>query len=86
MSQAMASAGEAKRQAKPVSQQRRAAIASAVLVIVVGGFALLNSQQVKVNWLVSTTRTPLIVVIVLAGLIGFGGGVLSSGRRRARKH
>jgi uncharacterized integral membrane protein len=70
--------------AKPRADQRKA-LAAAVLVVVVGGFALLNSQQVKVNWLVSTTRTPLIVVIVLSGLIGFGGGVLAGNRRQRKR-
>jgi uncharacterized integral membrane protein len=46
-------------------------------------FAVLNAQAVQMHWIVSTTRTPLIVVIAIFTLIGFAGGVLW-GRSRHR--
>lgn len=33
-------------------------------------FALLNTGEVKVNWIFGTASTPLIVVIVVSALIG----------------
>ena len=72
-------------EAKPaVSKARASTVAALAIGALVALFAVLNSQQVEVHWLVSTTRTPLIVVIVLFGLIGFGVGVVASGRRRRR--
>ena len=69
---------------KPAPPARRPG--SAVLAAVIGGlvavFAVLNAQSVEVNWIASSTRTPLIVVIVLFLLIGFVAGVLSGRRRR----
>jgi uncharacterized integral membrane protein len=58
-------------------------IAVAVLVGVAALFAVLNLDEVKVNWVVTTTRTPLFVVIVLSVAIGLGVGWML-GRRRER--
>ena len=58
------------------------------LVLVVGLsalaalFAVLNLDEVEVNWIVGTWNTPLIVVIALSILVGAGLGYLV-GRRRA---
>jgi lipopolysaccharide assembly protein A len=46
-------------------------------------FALLNTDEVDVNWLLGTWSTPLIVVIAVSMLIGAGLGLLVA-RRRAR--
>ncbi len=54
-----------------------------VLVALVVLFAALNSQSVTIHWLVTTSQTPLIVVIVGCGLIGFAAGWLLA-RRAAR--
>ncbi len=43
-----------------------AAVVGALLAV----FALLNFGDVKVNWLITTAQTPLILVIVLSVLLG----------------
>lgn len=59
-----------------------------IAVVVLGGllvlFAALNSQNVRIHWLFSTTNSPLIVVIVISALIG---GLIgwAIARRRARR-
>jgi uncharacterized integral membrane protein len=45
-------------------------------------FAAVNLDEVKVNWLLGTWRTPLIVVITLSMLVGAGLGLLASRARR----
>ena len=40
------------------------------------GFAAANLDEVKVNWILGTWRTPLIVVIALSIVIGAGLGLL----------
>jgi uncharacterized integral membrane protein len=44
-------------------------------------FAVANLDEVKVNWLLGTWRTPLIVVIALSMLVGVALGFLVSRRR-----
>jgi uncharacterized integral membrane protein len=46
-------------------------------------FAAANLDEVKVNWILGTWRTPLIVVIALSIVIGAGLGLLIA-RGRAR--
>ncbi len=65
--------------------------ARTILGVILGGlvvlFAALNSQSVTVHWLLLTTSTPLIVVILGCFLVGFGAGWLvarRAARRRAR--
>ena len=57
---------------RPPAQRRTRGreIAAAVLGALVAVFALLNLGDVKVHWLFVTGRTPLIVVIALAFLLG----------------
>jgi uncharacterized integral membrane protein len=45
-------------------------------------FAVLNLDEVGVNWIVGTWRTPLIIVIAVALLVGAALGFMV-GRRRA---
>ena len=55
----------------PAERRQRARLISAgVLGAVVTAFALLNLDEVRVHWLVATARTPLIVVVALAFLLG----------------
>jgi uncharacterized integral membrane protein len=61
-----------------------ALVGGVVLGAFVALFAILNSQSVQVHWLVRTTTTPLIVVIVMFGAIGFGAGWLLARRRAGR--
>jgi len=44
-------------------------------------FAVANLDEVKVNWILGTWETPLIVVIALSMVIGGGLGFLVSRRR-----
>jgi uncharacterized integral membrane protein len=53
------------------------ALCAVVLVV----FALLNTDDVRVDFLVNTVRAPLILVIFLCALLGFVIGWLV-GRRR----
>jgi uncharacterized integral membrane protein len=58
-----------------------AAFAVAVLLI---AFGLSNRNDVPIDWLVTTTKTPLIVVIVVSAVLGaiLGGlGVRSRSKR-----
>jgi uncharacterized integral membrane protein len=76
---------------KPVSAEdrsparRRREQARTVAAFGLGGigalFAVLNFDEVDVNWLFGTWSTPLIVVIALSIVIGAGLGYLV-GRRR----
>jgi len=63
--------------------------ARAVATFALGGlavlFALLNFDQVDVNWLLGTWSTPLIVVIAISFLLGAGVGVLVGRRGGSRR-
>ncbi len=56
-------------------------MAALVLAAIGGGFAVANFDEVKVNWILDTWRTPLFVVIALSMLVGAGLGFLVSRRR-----
>ena len=56
-----------------------------IAVVVLAGlgiaFAVANLDEVKVNWVLGTWQTPLIVVIALSMVIGAGLGFLAARRR-----
>jgi uncharacterized integral membrane protein len=56
-------------------------VAVLVLAGIGAAFAALNLDEVDVNWVLGTWKTPLIVVIALSMLVGAGLGVLVSRRR-----
>jgi uncharacterized integral membrane protein len=60
--------------------------ARTVAVFVLGGlaaiFAVLNFDDVEVNWLLGTWSTPLIIVIAISFLLGAALGYLVTRRRR----
>ena len=58
-------------------------IAAVALAGIGGVFAAVNLDEVKVNWILGTWRTPLIVVIALSTVIGAALGYLVSRRRAA---
>jgi uncharacterized integral membrane protein len=58
-----------------------AAVAVAVLLI---AFGLANRNDVPIDWLVTTTKTPLILVIVVSALLGAILGALAV-RGRSRR-
>ena len=60
----------------------RRQIAVVVLAGLGGVFAVLNLDEVKVNWILGTWETPLIVVIALSMLVGGALGLLVSRSRR----
>ena len=63
--------------------------ARTIAILVLGGlgglFALLNFEEVEVNWLLGTWSTPLIVVIAISFLLGAGVGFLVARRRAGPK-
>jgi uncharacterized integral membrane protein len=80
------SVGERPTPRTPAERRQRARlISAAVLGAVVTAFALLNLDDVKVHWLVSTAQTPLIVVVALAFVLGMivDRLVIRARRRRA---
>jgi uncharacterized integral membrane protein len=71
----------------PTSQRKlapRTIIAAAAGGLIVL-FALVNSQTVTIHWVVTTTQTPLIVVIAVCGVLGFATGWLMARRSAQRK-
>ena len=48
-------------------------------------FAVLNLEEVEVNWIIGTWDTPLIVVVALALVLGAGLGFLAARRRSSTK-
>ena len=63
-----------------LEKRQIAGVGLAVLGIV---FAVVNLDEVKVNWILGTWRTPLIVVIALSIVVGAGLGLLiARGRTR----
>jgi uncharacterized integral membrane protein len=73
-------AAEAKR--LPPSRRDQARTIGLVLLAGLGVlFAVLNFDQVQVNWLLGTWSTPLIIVIAISFLLGSGVGYLLARRR-----
>jgi uncharacterized integral membrane protein len=51
-------------------------IAAGVLGALLVVFAVLNSQRVRVHWIVTTHTAPLILVIAASAVVGFAVGWL----------
>ena len=67
---------------RPPSRREQARTITLVVLVGLGvAFAVLNLDEVAVNWLFGTWSTPLIVVIAISFLLGSGAGFLL-GRRR----
>jgi uncharacterized integral membrane protein len=62
-------------------QSRTAAIV--VLAILITVFAVLNTDEVKVDWIVGSGHAPLIIVIVISLLVGVA--LMRFVERRSRK-
>jgi uncharacterized integral membrane protein len=60
----------------------RGRIVAGILVVLVVVFAALNSQSVRMHWIVTTTETPLFVLILLFTAIGLAIGYVLGRRRR----
>jgi uncharacterized integral membrane protein len=67
----------AKRDRKASARVVAAAVLGGLLVL----FSVLNSQTVRIHWIVTTSDVPLIVVILGCGLIGFALGWLIARHR-----
>jgi uncharacterized integral membrane protein len=63
--------------------ERRRQIALVALGGVGAAFAVLNFDEVEVNWILGTWDTPLIVVIALSMVVGAALGMLVSRRRKS---
>lgn len=64
---------EPKRVRTPEEKRR---IAIGVLIGIVTIFALFNLSEVRVSWVVTTWKTPLVVVIVVSAALGALVGIL----------
>ncbi len=60
-------------------------IAVGLLVVLLIVFAVLNSQSVRMHWIVTTTDTPLFVILVLFAFIGLVIGYIVGRRPRGRE-
>jgi uncharacterized integral membrane protein len=60
---------------------QRRQIAGLVLAALGVAFAVANLDDVKVNWVIDTWMTPLIVVFALSMVFGGGLGFLAARRR-----
>jgi uncharacterized integral membrane protein len=61
-------------------------ITAGVLVVLIVLFAIANRQTVTIHWwFITTTQTPMIVVIAGCGLIGFAVGWVFARRRAASR-
>ena len=67
-----------------LAKENRRLVAGLVIGAVVAAFAVVNRDDVGVDWLVTTSQTPLIVVIALAFLLGALAGWLASAVHRRR--
>ena len=69
----------------PESRRDRARLIAALILIAVGlAFALVNLHNVKVNWVVGSAHSPLILVIAVSVLIGVGIDRIAVSRARKR--
>jgi uncharacterized integral membrane protein len=71
------------RRPPPRRDQTRQLVAGAATALVVI-FALVNLDKVKVDWIVTTGHTPLIVVIAISFVLGAVAGAVFW-RRRVRR-
>jgi len=60
---------KAKRERRSTGERMRA-VGPLVLAAIFIAFAVLNLNQVKVNWIVGSGHAPLIIVIVISVLVG----------------
>jgi uncharacterized integral membrane protein len=77
---------ESPRPTGPDRRERARMIALGLIGAILVVFAVINVNSVEVHWLVTSGRAPLIVVIVLAFLLGFGADrlLVIRARRKAK--
>lgn len=54
----------------PARRDRARLIAAGIVGALIAAFAIVNLNDVKVHWLLTTGQTPLIIVIAVAFLLG----------------
>ena len=60
------------------------AIAAVALVVVLIALAASNTAQVKVNWLIGSSHVSLVWLVLVAAILGWALGLMSSARVRWR--
>jgi uncharacterized integral membrane protein len=53
-----------------INRERARTVAVGILAVLITLFAVLNSHEVHVDWIVGSGRAPLIIVIVISLLVG----------------
>jgi uncharacterized integral membrane protein len=71
--------------AAPARRDRARLIAAAIIGALIAVFAVVNLNDVKVHWLVTSGKTPLIIVIAVAFLLGMLVDRLAVRARRKRQ-
>jgi uncharacterized integral membrane protein len=71
---------------KPRRKVTPAQIGFLVALCLMIAFAVANFDRVRVNWIFGTWRTPLIVALAVAFLLGAGVGALAMRAARKRKN
>jgi lipopolysaccharide assembly protein A len=72
------------KQPKRSRRERTRLVAIVLLAVVITLFAVLNFEDVKVDWIVGSGEVPLIIVIVISLLVGVLLTYLA-GRRTAKR-
>jgi len=73
---------------QPASRDRRRdvrLVLTGVVAVVLAWFALINLQDVRIHFWLMSTRSPLIVVIAVSGVLGAAAALLLSRIARRRK-
>jgi uncharacterized integral membrane protein len=71
---------------KPRSRKENVRLVAAAAVSALAAvFAVLNLEEVEVNWIVGTWDTPLIVVVALSMVLGGALGYVAARRRSSAK-
>ena len=82
MSEDLPSSGRGRHGKPERSRKERARVVVVAGVSVLAAlFAVLNLEEVEVNWIVGTFDTPLIVVIAVSILVGAALGYVAARRR-----
>jgi uncharacterized integral membrane protein len=66
-------------------RQQARSLAVVIMAIVVTVFAVLNLNQVKVDWIIGSGSAPLIIVIVVSLLVGVALGHFAERRSSKRR-
>jgi uncharacterized integral membrane protein len=87
MSEDLPSSSRGRREVdKPRSRRERVRLVAVATVSALAAlFAVLNLEEVEVNWIIGTWDTPLIVVVALSMVIGAALGFLVGRRRSSTK-